>query len=1106
MGKPTVKSRYLLLIIILALFSAFIASKLVFRKGAPEKVTDTTVRARLLKARQNAGLAGFIGSSSNERYSSMVYDFVVERPVKSPLPWASSIPAGPAGRFEFTWRFRVDFEALFSLKSIDGEEDEGLLAKLTSAKGLPVYSGFMGQTLPAGSVTLTPGIYVLNLSSKKPLNSLEIAFAAAGVKSVGSTVTAGASMREINLKMGPRAMKDFTRLVTFGRGSTNTMIVKMPGARVKGEIFYDNKKIGVARVGLSGRSREHLTWFPSIDIKVSGGRSVMGMPSFKLYRLDTKAGVLELSALGIFQDMGFFIPRHELVLLKVNGETKGVYLLMETTTPAMFSNARKLEGDIAGVDLERLFFDYPYGAELQKRYFFKAAGTGYKRLKKGDFFSREFEKKINPQALAKYIAFTAVYLSGHGLGVDDLRFYMNPASGLFSPMPRDMSPVFLVPQVFYGQLFSHLGWLTNEPPYTVWPVKKLYRGNYKYERSKDVFSGADTDPTMLFLFDVHPAVVSFISESKNLALVNRYVRYFLSNGALLQKLMNRTLLASKEVLSAGGENKVVTRQRDFILSKGFTNLISAKDLISFLWDTPPAVKEGKDRFLWNKRTSPTQDEALSPALFEPMDLGGDNASYGDDMSMALGVEAKIFKILEENGFSSIKRSFRLAGKKEALKHGAVMKRKTINAFRDKFRAEKTLENVATYIMTRTDKGRAIVAFLVRNDTGQKGEYGIVTRDGLGGSNPVINKVFYAPGGKGAGKANMDDIFKNRFVAGERLRLLVFNPPLADKPIFYRLKVPENAFFIFPPFMYLPSRPSARMSNMRVEGPPPSWARKSSDGLHIRADSVVNVKKTITLEAGGGKGVFVEKGVTFKFAPGAGLIVKGDLHIKGTKERPVRFLSASTKPWGGLFAGIEGERIEVSVENAVFTNYGAYPKSTLGGLKLNGGLTILGGNVYMDNVEITKARGEDALNLIDSTALLRDLNVTGSFSDGIDMDFSDARIERLTMKNAGGDGLDVSNSLVFCTGSLFKGSTDKGISIGELSHVVVKGSKFIGNAIGIANKDQSFLRAEGSTFLKNGTAISEFIKKPWFGKPKIALEGNTFRANIKRHTWLGFHSY
>ncbi len=1107
MGKPTVKPGYILLIIVFALLTAFLASVVVFRNGAPEKVSDTTVRARLLKARQNIGLAGFLDSASNERYSSMIYDVAVGRPGKGPLPWASSIPAGPDGRYDFTWRLKVGFKALFSIKGIGGE-DPALSVKLVSSKGLPLYNRTMGISIPAENVSLSPGIYVLNVSSNQPLSSLEMSFAAPRGGSAGlQAPSSNGSMREINLKFSPRSMKDLKRLVSFATRSTDTMIVKMPGARVRSEISYDNKRIGRARVGLSGRSRGHLTWFPSIDIKLSGGRSIMGMPSFKLYRLDTKTGILEFAVMSVLQDMGFFMPRHELVILKVNGESQGVYLLMETTTQAMFANGRRLEGDIVGVDLEKLFFDYPYGAELDSRYFFKVRDTGHERTDKSDFFSSQFVEKVNPQELARYIAFTGVYLSAHGLGIDDLRFYMNPETGLFSPLPRDMNLSFLSPNSIYVMFFSHAAWITGEPPYTVWPVKKLYRSDYSYDRSKGVFFLDPRNPTVRFLTDIHPEVVSFVSKSKNLALVNRYFKFFLDNDALRTKMLGRALLATRKVIEAGGNSGLIMAQRKALLNNTLANFDAAKEDISFMWDKPRDVRIGKKRFQWNMRTSPDQDETLSPALFEPVDLSWDNKRRAHEMSLALSVESQIFKILDEGNMGFIKRSFRPLGTKERLASKSGGGKKDLNLPIENAATREVLDNVATYLMTRTtDKGRGIVAFLVRNDTRESGDYSIVARGGVTETRPVINKVFYAASDKGVSKASMEDILKKHFVKGERLRLLVFDLPLGGKPVFYRLKAPENGFFLFPPYMYLPSRSSFKTRTAAMVAPSPEWTRVEADGLHVPAGSVVTLDKTVTLDAGAGKGVFIEEGVTFNISRGAGLIVKSDLHVMGTEESPVRFLSMTDKAWGGLFAGRDVGRIDVSVKNAVFDNYGTYPKTSIGGLKLNGGITMVRASLKMDNVEIKNARGEDALNLVNSTALLRNVVVSGSFSDSIDLDFSDARLEKVTIERAGGDGLDISNSLVLCLDSVFKGSADKGISIGEMSHMVVNDSQFIKNGIGIANKDQSFLKVDGSSFVNNNTAISEFIKKPWFGRPGKALGRNTYKGNRKKYTWLGFHTY
>jgi len=1110
MGKLSAKPAWIFLIIIAAILSALLASSYVYRNGAPQKAGDTELRANLLKKRKTMGLADFLGVSANERFSSMTYDFEVSRPGSGALPWASSIPVGPDKRYEFTWRIKVGFKADFSVEE-NADKDTSLSVKLTSAEGLPLFKKSMGISIPARSVSLPPGIYVLSASSKRPLSSIKVAFDLPHSTTAGAPAGAsGATMREINIRLGPRAMKGLKRLVSFGAGSTDTMIVKMPGARVKGEVFYNNKRIGLARVGLSGRSREHLTWFPSIDIKISGGRSVMGIPSFKLYRLDTKTGIMEYAVMSAFQDMGFFMPRQDLIHLKINGKSQGVYLLMETTTQAFFSNARRLEGDIAGVNLEKLFFDYPYGASLEKRYFFKAADTGYKRGGTREFFSGDFTKKIDPEAMAKYIAFTGVYLSAHGLGVDDLRFYLNPATGIYSPLPRDMNPSILSPPNLYAQLFSHIRWLISEPPYTVWPIKKVFRSGYTFDRNEEIFAGVQSDHTMMFLTDIHPAVIDFISNSKNLALVNKYFKYFLTNDALLKKITGRALLAATETLSTGGHNTLVELQKKDIKANGLFNLMVIRNYLSFLW--PDSVNDDKYDGFRGARTSTTATASLSPALFQPVDLGPDKTKYLRDLRLAQSVEDKIFDILENSGIKSVKRPFKGPRSSEEKKTLSPEVKPGLNGKQDKARAEIVLDNVATYVMTRSgSKGRAVVAFLVRNATAEDSRYSLVKRDGLAEEMPVINRIFHA-GKKTAdiNKATMDDIFKERFVDGERVRLLVFTPMMEKAPVFYRLKAPGNAYYFFPPYMYLPSRGPGRVFNeksIRAAGKAfPEWAVAKNDGLHVPAGSVIDLKKTVTLEAEPGKGIFIEKGVTFRAAHGAGLLIKSDLHVRGTKEEPVRFISKTKEPWSGLFAGLEDRRIEVTMKNALFDNFGSYPKTSIGRLMVNGGITLYNADINMEDVDVERARGEDGLNLINSTANMLGVTVRGSFSDSIDFDFSDARIKNLTIEKAGGDGLDVSNSLVLCIDSVFSGSTDKGISIGEMSHVVVRGSKFSGNAIGMANKDQSYLQAQDSTFIDNKTAISEFIKKPWFGRPEKSLKNNTYRGNKKRYAWRGFYSY
>ena len=145
-----------------------------------------------------------------------------------------------------------------------------------------------------------------------------------------------------------------------------------------------------AGIALSGRTPVHLEGFPSLDVKIKGGLSFKGFSTFKLYKLSTKSGLSDFVFLSIFRDMGLFVPRQELVKLYVNNEFKGVYILMETFSAELFTNQKRLEGDVVGVDSDKMFFDYPYGATLKNRYFHRLKEPGKKRRIRDSFFQMIF--------------------------------------------------------------------------------------------------------------------------------------------------------------------------------------------------------------------------------------------------------------------------------------------------------------------------------------------------------------------------------------------------------------------------------------------------------------------------------------------------------------------------------------------------------------------------------------------------------------------------------------------------------------------------------------------------------------------------------------------
>ena len=158
------------------------------------------------------------------------------------------------------------------------------------------------------------------------------------------------------------------------------------------------------------------------------------------------------------------------------------------------------------------------------------------------------------------------------------------------------------------------------------------------------------------------------------------------------------------------------------------------------------------------------------------------------------------------------------------------------------------------------------------------------------------------------------------------------------------------------------------------------------------------------------------------------------------------------------------------------------------------------------MSIENALSEDAINVIYSKAKIENLNIKNSFSDAIDLDYTDAEISNMQLDNNLGDGLDISGSLVKCSNCIFKNNKDKGVSVGEMSNFYSTQSKFINNDMGLANKDQSSVRLSESLLEKNRIAIAEFIKKPYFGKPKSILNNNKYLNNKSNYKWLGLYIY
>jgi hypothetical protein len=156
-----------------------------------------------------------------------------------------------------------------------------------------------------------------------------------------------------------------------------------------------------------------------------------------------------------------------------------------------------------------------------------------------------------------------------------------------------------------------------------------------------------------------------------------------------------------------------------------------------------------------------------------------------------------------------------------------------------------------------------------------------------------------------------------------------------------------------------------------------------------------------------------------------------------------------------------------------------------GWKLTGGVTIRASEVRIENSVFSGNRAEDALNLVRSRFTLRDVSILEASSDAFDCDFCDGRVIGGRISDVGGDGVDVSGSVVTVDGVALEDIRDKAISVGEGSHLVARDVRVRRVGTAVAGKDGSDVIFEDSQVSDvRHVAIMAYTKKREFGPGRV----------------------
>jgi hypothetical protein len=244
----------------------------------------------------------------------------------------------------------------------------------------------------------------------------------------------------------------------------------------------------------------------------------------------------------------------------------------------------------------------------------------------------------------------------------------------------------------------------------------------------------------------------------------------------------------------------------------------------------------------------------------------------------------------------------------------------------------------------------------------------------------------------------------------------------------------------------------------------------------------------------GAKVKVEEGVNLTFNSGAGMVINGDLEIRGTEDNMVKFSGIDNTDWSGVLILGKGKSVNIDYlimngGSGLFQDY-----------QNRGSFTILDANFNLSNSKFLNNHSEDALNIVQSNGLISNILIQNTHSDGLDVDFSDVQISNSNFHHigsqSGADALDFSKSKIRIKNVHVKNVSDKGVSAGENSRVEIDGLKVEKALVGVASKDGSIVDIHNISLVDIGIADTmAYTKKKGYTEASMKIESLTSDLNI-----------
>ena len=139
------------------------------------------------------------------------------------------------------------------------------------------------------------------------------------------------------------------------------------------------------------------------------------------------------------------------------------------------------------------------------------------------------------------------------------------------------------------------------------------------------------------------------------------------------------------------------------------------------------------------------------------------------------------------------------------------------------------------------------------------------------------------------------------------------------------------------------------------------------------------------------------------------------------------------------------------------------------------------NLKTDNLNINAndSSCEDAINMINVSGFINNIKIINSYSDGLDVDFSNLKINNINIESAGNDCVDFSAGNYDLGKITLVSCGDKALSVGEKSSVKLNEINASKVSVGIASKDSSIVKLNLANLENLKTCLSAYNKKQEF---------------------------